>query len=265
MTLPYPFKSGDRTISSATFKNPTAGVLADARKCAENGDVYQALLAYVAGSVSSLIDSQGGEIEGKEPVKAALRGLPWALAEWIAFQSMIALGASDEVDMEFTCPRCGASFYRDEDLVRISELKIAGSETVPEILVPLSDPVMFKDSQTGEVTESVTDIAFRLPTIGDCIRAAGKAGQQDDTRLQFAVWAEAITEINGNPVDQKWRGPFGTLTFERMAIADMRAVGKAFGAWSMDNTVDSSCRKCGKQYRAEVPTGSFFASALRGA
>lgn len=263
MTLPYPFQSGARTISSVEMKNPTAGVLADARKAAENGDVYMALLAYVAGSVMSLSDAEGGTIEGKDNVKSALRALPWGLAEWLSFQSMLKLGVPEEVDMEFICPRCKASFYRDEDQVRISELPIAKAQEPPIVFVEMKDPVVFKDAKTDEPIETVSSLTFRLPTIGDCIRAAGKAGQQDDTRLQFAVWVEAVTEVNRIEIDQKWRGVWGMQTFERMAIADMRAVAQGIGDWSIDNTVEASCRKCGKQYRAEVPTGSFFASALQ--
>jgi hypothetical protein len=99
--------------------------------------------------------------------------------------------------------------------------------------------------------------------MGDCIRAAGAVGGSDDTRLQYAIWAEAITAVNGTEIDQKWRATWGTQVFERMDLADVKAVAKAMGAWSVDSTVPAVCPKCGKQYRQGVPTGSFFASALR--
>ncbi len=264
MKLPYPFVSGDRTFVTVTLKSPTGGTLADARKHAEAGEVYQALLAYVAGSVASLEDSSGGEAEGRDQVKAALRSLPWPLAEWLSFKSMVMAGADDAVDMPFNCPRCGNVQYRDEDPVRVDALPIASSDAPPEVDVALPAPVEFKDAQTGEVIESVSSLRFRLPTVGDCIKCSGAAGSSDDTRLQFAIWGEAIVAANGLEVDQKWRATWGFQTFERMDIAGVRAVGKALGAWAMDSAVDAACPKCGKRFRQEVPTGSFFASGLKG-
>jgi hypothetical protein len=261
MTLPYPFTSASRKIDSVTMKNATSGTLADTRRAAEAGENYQAVLIFIAGSIESL-DGPDGTIEGKEAVKNALRDCPWGLAEWIAFQSLLRLGASDEVDMEFICPRCGASFFREDDLVKVSALEIAKSEEVPVETIPLSQTVEFIDLKTKEVTESVSALTFRLPTLGDCIRASGKMGPKDTMRLQWAVWVEAIVAVNSLPVDSAWRGAWGMQTFEKMSPIDARAISVALGKWAIDNTVPSICRKCGKEYRAEVPVSGFFASAL---
>jgi DNA-directed RNA polymerase subunit RPC12/RpoP len=249
--------------TAVDLRSPTGGTLADAHRAAANGDVYQALLAYVAGSVISISMDDGTQVDSRESIRETLRGLPWPLAEWIAFNSMIMAGASEEVDITFVCPRCSSKFYRDDDPVKIGDLPIKESDIPPTFDVILSSPVVFKDTRTDEALETVTSLAFRLPTIGDCIRCTARVGTQDDTRLQYAIWAEAITGTGNGPADQKWRGTWGAQVFERMAIADLRNVSQAFGAWGIDNTVEANCPQCGKRYKQEVPTGSFFASALK--
>jgi hypothetical protein len=264
MRLPYPFENLGRLALSVELKSPTGGVLADARKCAENGDVYQALLAYVAGSVASITFNDGSSVEHKEQVKNSMRDMPWPLTEWLAFRSMIASGVSDEIDVQFECPRCGHKFYRDEEPVTISGMKIADAEDVPVVAYSLVTPVVFKDARSGDPLESISALTFRLPTIADCIKAAGRIGTQDDTRLQYAIWAEAITARDGVEVDQKFRGTWGNQIFERMDLIDLRAMAKALAAWAIDNTIPTFCGKCGKAFVQEVPTGTFFASGLRG-
>lgn len=264
MKLPYPFFSGQRLLTDIRLRVPTGGTLADARKVAGEGNPYQALLVYVAGSVEALEDSQGQETEGRDQLKTVLRACPWGLAEWIAFQSMLLAGASDEVDIPFVCPRCDAHHYREDDPIKISSLKIQSLGEVPEISVAFASPVEFKDARTGDVVETVSSMKFRLPSIGDCIRAAGIAGVSNDTRLQYAAWAEAIIAVNGTDIDQAWRAAYGSQSFERMSMPDVRLVAKAMAEWSIDNTVEAYCPSCGKQYRQVIPTGSFFASALRG-
>lgn len=264
MKLPYPFENGDRLITSVELRKPNGGTLADARKHAENGDVYQALLAYVAGSVAALVSSTADIIEGREPIKAALRGLPWTLAEWIAFRSMVLAGAEEELDFAYQCPRCGATRYEEEHPIKVTDLVIKESDAPPTALAELPDPIEFKDAKTKEVIESVSTIKFRLPTVGDCISASSSVGNTDDTRLQYAIWAKAIIEVNGTAIDHKWRGTWGSQLFERMEIDGLRAVTKALGEWSIDSTVPATCKKCGKSYKQGVPTSTFFASALRG-
>jgi DNA-directed RNA polymerase subunit RPC12/RpoP len=248
------------------MKKPTAGTLADARKSAEAGEFYQALLAYDAGSIESLSDLDGEEISDKAEIRTALRSISWSLAEWLAFKSMISLGVSDTIDIEYTCPRCGTSRYRDEDedQVKVSELPIKESEDIPEFTVDLGTPIVFKDKATGEPIETVTSLKFRLATLGDCMKAAGKVGQRDDLRLQFAIWAESLIQANGADIDAKWRVTWCPMLFERMDIVDARKVGVGFKSWAADNEVSAICLKCGKEYRQEVPTSSFFASALQG-
>ena len=262
MTLPYPFKIGERAAVSAVIKSPTGSTLADARRAADNGEIYSALLAYVAGSVASFSMDDGSTIEGREAIKSASRDLPWFLAEWIAFRSMLKAGAQDDVDIVFACPRCANEYYRD-DPVLVSGMTMKESPVIPMVAVELSEPVQFLDAKTGEPVETVESLVFRLPTLGDCIKAASKIGVRDDTRLQYAIWAEAIVSVNDEDIDQKWRGPWGNQVFERMEIQDVRSVSNGMAEWGIDNTVEAMCPKCGKQYRQGVPTGSFFGSALR--
>lgn len=262
MELPYPFDTGRGIARSIDIRSPTGGVLADTRKHADSGSVYEAFLTYVAGSVQSIgLDS--GEIEDRQAVKDAVRKCPWALAEYLATKSMLMSGASDEIDVPFKCPRCHSVWYGDdENPVRVSQFKVKESASLPEPHVVLDPPVEFKDARTGEVVESVSELTFRLPTIGDCIRAS-RVSRGNDTRLQYAAWAGSIVQVNGNAVSPSWIASYGTMLFEKMGVVGVRDVSRAMAEWGIDSSVEAYCPKCGKEYRQEVPTGSFFASALQ--
>jgi DNA-directed RNA polymerase subunit RPC12/RpoP len=257
MNLPYPFEHRGRTVRSADVKSPTGGVLADAARAAENGNEYKAVHVYVVGSVAALYDGDGSPVD--DP-RDALLDAPYFLAEWLAFQSLVKAGASDEVEVPYHCPKCGRDF--EGEAAKVSEMTLRGSAEPPRVLVPFGRPVEFKDSKTGEVLDSVSAVTLRLPSLGDCVRCGNK-GISDETRLQYAVWGEAVLEVNGQEVNQTWRGAFGAQTFERADLLDVRNVGLALNDWAIDNTVPAKCPKCKKQFRQEVPTGSFFAYALR--
>jgi DNA-directed RNA polymerase subunit RPC12/RpoP len=257
MNLPYPFEHRGRLVAAVDVRSPTGGTLADARRAVGDGNDYVAVHVYVSGSVAALYGPDGEPIGNPKDV---LKDLPYFLAEWVAFKSLVMSGASDEVDVSYTCPRCGREFEGGEP-VKVSELEVRESKEPPEVLVPIEQAVTFQDAKTGEVIESISSLSFRLPTLADCIRCGNK-GISDDTRLQYAIWGEAITKVNSNEVNQIWKGAYGALAFERMAMMDVNRVAKAISEWSIDNTVQARCPKCKKVFREEVPTGSFFASAL---
>lgn len=261
MQLPIPFTHQGKVLTDVEMGRPTGSAIANCQRLASNGEEFAAVAAFTAGSVASF-SGPSGDVSGEE-IKAACRSLPWPLAEWLMVKGLVSAGVDPRVDVLFKCPRCKKEFTR-EDPVDVSALDfVERSEVEPTVTVDLGNPVEFKDAKTGTVVESVSSIKLSLGTISQCIKAAARAGG-NDVRLQYAVWADSIVESNGTPVNDTWRGSYGSMLFEKMDLADLRKVSSSFSRYAIDSKVDAVCPHCGKEFRQEVPTSSFFDSGLQG-
>jgi hypothetical protein len=267
LKLPIPFWLGDRLYDGAEIKRPLGGAIADARRAAEDGDPYSSMHLFAAGGTKSL----GYETDAEEDpgqVRSALLAAPYADVEWIALRVLELLKADAPVDVALTC-RCGHKWAQESPAISDLECEFyeaaEGGPDVPEPEVELSVPVEFKrKGSEGEVILAVSKLKFQVPTIGACIKAYKKVGLSDKARFQYAVWGESILDHDGEAADPKWRGQWGSLVFERADLDDLKACAKELNAYGISPYFKAHCPKCGREWDAEVPTGDFFASGLRG-
>lgn len=261
MRVPLPFEVDGVVVRDVEFTRPRGGVIADVQKQASQGDVYSAMALFIAGSLTE-VTGDGGITA---PMKQVAKAMPWQTANWAAVQILLQLGVGDEIDQLWTCPRCGHRFGTDpDDPVTISNLEIAYADEAERVGAELSYPVEFKDTRSGEVVQAVNSLTLRHATLEDCSKARKSVGQSDPMRLQYAIYANAIEEVNGESVSKKWRAEWGAQTFERMDIADLQDIGGERDKYGYQQTVMVRCPSCDKRFEGIVNLSSFFASGLRG-
>jgi hypothetical protein len=275
MKLPVPYRV-DRMIIGADSGRLKGMALADASKARDNGEPWLAMHILASGGVSALVDEAGGREEDRGQIKTLLLEGPYVNTEYLSLMALASIGADDPIDMICTCPVCKTKTTQQSPRLRDLPLVVSELEeetgpvpVVPEPLVKLEYPIEIVSKSTRERTEvtllSASEILFEIPTLRSLIAAQKRVGLNDTTRLQYFAWAQSIREVDGEPVDDKWRLQWWDKLFERMDLADVRTIAKALTDYGLDNRMEVVCAQCGKKYHAVVPTQDFFASGLQGA
>lgn len=278
--FPVPLKIDNTVYHSCDVEAPTAGVLADTRKAADTGDRFNATLIFLTGCIKSII-ADGNEITDRLAIKSALRRLPYRSAEVIALKAILQVHDNDGIEGIYPCPRChyqvisqiveenGEVISDTRDF--ISNINIEYMQEYGEgFTINLSDTVYIQNMKTEEPfidpktqqAVSMSSITMRHPTLGDCIEAYLKQGGTDEMRLQYRIYVEAITEIDGMPVDRSWKEKYGMMLFEKIkSIKDIGIIAQKANEYGIARKVKKNCPKCGKEWQAEVNTSNFFESA----
>jgi len=273
MKLPVPYRV-DRTIVEAESSRLKGGVLADARKAAEEGNPWNAMHVLASGGVSALVDENGGTEEDRGQIKTFLLESPYVNVEYLSLMAMATIGADDPVDMICRCPSCKKKW--NELSPRLSELEVKYSETpdeggrmipvVPEVTIELEYPVeiVVKNRETREEKTllSVSSLTFEYPRLRTVIAAQKRVGLTDTTRLQYFAWAQSILQVDGEAVEDKWKLQWWDKLFERMDSADIRKISHALTEFGLENKIEMTCSACGKVFNQVVPTQDFFESGL---
>ena len=266
--IPVPFPTKGKVVTDAQLTRPTARDLANVQKATKSGNPYSAIISLVSAGVSSYQLADGSEIAEKAAVADASRDMPFQDANIVSMQIFLNLGADNMVEGYFECPRCHNILEDDQpddiSALPITEYDIKDSEMFPRIRSILNYPIEFRDARTKEIVEEVKSLTLHYPTLADCAKACRKTGMDDDAILQLVIYAEATDEVNGSPIDDKYRGEWLGQAFDRMDPVDLREIGKALNEYGMKATVSKRCPKCGKVFEAGVNTADFFSSALRG-
>lgn len=251
-----------------TVREPTAGDIANAKREADRGDAYSAMVEWCAGCIESL--SGDGEIISRVDVRRAARALPFTSAMALAVAAKAEMDGDDGVSSVEECPYCGARDRRDrreadgeviDSRDHVLELPVrclpdgAGLTVSYDLQVPIE--VTRRD--TGEVAASVRSVTVRYPTLGDCSRAS----KADGAEAQLAILAEALEEVDGEPVSAAWKSTFGRAAFRQMKARDVNALSALLREYGMDPRVTRTCRSCGMEWDSEVNVMGFFASGLR--
>lgn len=264
MILPIPYVWAGNTVYEVEYGEPQSGVLADTRKAVEAG-YFTAMHTLVSGV---LTDVNGETDRGQ--MKVAVREMPYRDAEFLAIQAAVLVSPDDGFEGSYKCPRCGhqvvTEYSEDEEMDTrdfVGDLEVGYCEEPPEaIYIELKKPVSIKSK--GEVLDTIETLSLEHPTMQHCMAAERRIGHADSTRLQHAIYAEALKTVNGREVDKRWKSQFGTLMFERMSsFQDMRRIGDEVQRYGLDQRVEKHCPQCGKVWKADVDTSNFFASALR--
>lgn len=278
MRLPIPIFHGDKVYPEVDITRPDNNALADTKRHVDRGDFYQALVSFLAGSVTAIRGDS--EITDKLSIKSLVRHMPYRSAEVVAIKVLIEMDPEDGVEGVYPCPRCGDKVIAElteENGETISDTRDfvsnLGTHDMPEpfersFLVALEEVVEIERADNKEKIESVESLEMHHPTLGDCIAAAAKVGQDDQVRLNYSIWLEATEKANDSDLStlegKRWKSALGALVFGRIRNQiDRRAIAKEISKWGIDPEVTKHCRGCGKQFQVAVNTANFFGSGVR--
>lgn len=278
--LPIPIQLNGKIYSSVDIDAPTAGVLADTKKVADSGDRFTATLTFLTGCVSAIIGDEN-EISEKIQIKSALRQIPYRSAEVLALKSILQIHSDDGIEGLYICPRCqnkviaqvveenGEIIMDTRDF--IGNLDIAYmTDYVSNFEINFSEPVVVINALTKEVVldyktqrpVGMNKVTMNHPTLAHCIEAQAKQGGADEMRLQYRIYVEAISEIDGMPVEKQFKEKYGMMLFEKIKnINDIGDIAKKVHEYGIDRHVKKVCPNCAKEWKAVVNTSNFFESA----
>jgi hypothetical protein len=278
--FPIPLKLNGKIYHSADIVAPSSGVLADTKKVADSGDRFNATLTFLTGCVESII-SDDSEISEKIQVKSALRHMPFRTAEVLALKAILQIHSDDGIEGLYICPRCqhkviaqvveenGEVILDTRDF--INNLDIAYMDDYSgEFEIQFTEPVVVINALTKEVLmdyKSQRPIGMNKmkmihPTMANCIEAQAKQGGNDEMRLQYRIYVEAITELDGIPIDKQFKEKYGMMLFEKIKnINDIGDIAKKVHEFGIDRHVKKVCPNCAKEWKAVVNTSNFFESA----
>jgi len=272
MKLPVPVLADGKVFTDVKIGEASAGTLASARREADAGAEYSALLEWCVG-VAREISGDGDTVTDPQEIKRLIKFMPFESVYAVACYGMAETKGDDSIPGEYQCPKCGR-------IVRLEKSNVDGEEiddtdhlrtlkygicSNPEsgISLSLSRPIEIPRKDTGEIIETIESIVMDWPTLGQCIRAHQK-NPDNESAMMFAVYADAIRLVNGKKIDSSWRASFGDLAFSRMMVRDQAALVASMKKYSIQSKVSRACMKCKTRWDAEVDLRGFFSSGLTG-
>ncbi len=270
MRLPIPI-TGDNgsKFMMAEIKRPPSGLVADTKKLIDsNPNIFVATRHFISGIITSI-----DEVEDSIALKGLIKNIPYRSAEYLLLQSFLLRNPEDDgIEGVYPCPRCHykviSEIYEKDDITYdtrdfISKLEINYTEDT-SFSVTFDEPVEIKDGRTGDILHSVNSITMKFPTLEHCIMGYNACtDKRDDIRLQFNIYAQALTHINDEPVSPKFKTNFGALIFDKIDNdADLLKISNAVRAFGLDSRVEKFCPECGKKWMATINTNNFFVSSL---
>lgn len=270
MRLPIPILGDNGSkFMMAEIKRPPSGLVADTKKLIDsNPNIFVATRHFVSGIITSI-----DEVEDSIALKGLVKNIPYRTAEYLLLQSFLLRNPEDDgIEGVYPCPRCHykiiAEIYEKDGITYdtrdfISKLEIHYTEET-SFSVTFDEPVELKDGRTGEILQTINSITMKYPTLEHCIMGYNACmDKRDDIRLQFNIYAQALTHINDEPISQKFKMNFGALMFDKIDNdADLLKISNAVRASGLDNRVEKYCPECGKKWMATINTNNFFVSSL---
>lgn len=285
MKLPVPIVRNENVYTDVDVQAPTTGVLASASRISSTGDDFSALAALLTGVVVSLYNAEDDSVEpvsakeNQQLASALCQNMAYRAAEVVVLEALKLVHDDHFIEGVYPCPRCDTRVIAElqpspdgveEDAIdtrdSIDDLPIVCMEGTDRLSFTLmfTEPVTIINKSNGQILHEVKSISMDQPTMRHCISAFRTVGARDAMRLQFATYVEAMTHVNGEPIDKKWKNQFGMLVFDNIKnVKDVKELSTEVAQWGLDNKVKKECRNCGKEWKATVPTARFFASALQ--
>lgn len=275
MRLPLPIHKADKIYTEIEVIKPKGSVIADTKKIADAGNVFSAMRTFISGCTEAIIMDAGDIIKDNVAIKQLVAAMPYRSAEWVSLKIMLGYDEDDGIEGIYKCPRCGKDLIcelkkiGDEDVDTrdfISQLEVVYLEGGAKTFrVDLKEPFSIVEAGTRDVIQRIETLEMIHPTIANCEIAYSRFGQTDDVRLQFGIYAEALTHVNGVEVDAKFRNRYGTYIFENIRDIkhDLGAIQNEIKRYGLDPLVRKTCMACGKEWMVPVNTSNFFASGLR--
>lgn len=269
MILPIPIFYKGNKYSNVEFDIPTADTLANVSDAIEQqGNVFQANRIFLIGCITQIDD-----IIDKNELKILISKIPSKSAEYLIIQ--ILLKAKPEMDKisgvySHICGNKIISDYKFDDGIEIdtrdsiSSLKVNYyKDDVNEIEIIFSEPLQIKDNETNEVIENILSMTFQFPTIEHCINAFQKKGGNSNTRLQYAIYLEALIKVNGNDLANNYKHIYGDMAIKKINIVDLEKLAKKINFYGINPVIEKFCPHCGVNFKALINTSNFFVSALQ--
>ena len=270
MKLPIAIEADGKLFTNADIGGASAGVLAEARREATAGASYTAILEWSAGVVRAFTGPDG-DVTEKADIRRLIRQAPFETVHAIACYGMAATKGDDSIEGEYACPKCGTIVKATKRVVdgteedfsdHLGALEYGVLENPADgISIVLDEPVEITRKDTGEVIETIETIIMNWPTLGTAIRCHQRA-PDDDSALQFAIYAESTRSVNGKTVDQNWRATRGDMVYRKMSVRDQAKITAAMKRYSIEVKKERVCIKCKNRWEAEIDLRNFFESGL---
>lgn len=267
MRLVIPVFSEGKVYTEAEIREPNGDTLATALRLYQSGATYDALRAFIAGSLESL-----GDQKGAPALKTLVKAMSIQTANQVSVEiSKVLKDGDDAISGAYECSEChemNATVFKDEIDTRdhLSALPVIYMPEPygNEVRVDFDEAiVIYSQGNDQEPLSSTKSMTFRWPTLGDCMAASARAPKTDDLTLQSMIFVESLIGRDGIPVDAQWRNLYGLLTMKRLKASQIRQIKEKLQAYRIETEVEKSCHHCGQEFKARLNTAGFFASALR--
>jgi hypothetical protein len=260
MLLPIKINNDGKIYDSIEIKRPSSGVLADTLNIYQTQNKYSALLHYLTG-IATLI-SGNNDVTDSIQIKSLLRKMPYKSAEYISVISASQLHNNESIEGIYDCPRCNkgrvvceeTDDYDNTD--KLSDLKVVCTDDFG-FKIDADYPFELKTTN-GDI--EIKSVEMNYPTLENCINASQN---QDVTRLQFRIYAEALIKVNGEEVEKKERSRYGMQIFNRMDPSDLSKIGKANRDVGLQTVLKKTCPDCNKKFDAIINPSNFLGLALQ--
>jgi len=258
LILPSYYKG--QIFTECELIKPKGGVLADAEKATND---MIGIVKLVSGCIASVVDFNGEIISKKDEIEGIVRHMPFQTAEYLAMK-IFANKTDGAIEQIVHCPRCKERYiyeYIDEDMderIKFDDLEIMiyeGTEE-PIILVTLNEPIEIK-SKDKTILHSIENMQFRFPNMNDGISASMKF-PNDSIRRQYQMYISAMTHMNGEEIDNKFKNMWGMFIFDRMDTDDIKQIADELQKYGMNKKLKHTCSECEKEFSFVVDTSNFF-------
>lgn len=274
MKLPIPiFAKSGKVYTDIDIVKPKASVIADTRKTIDSNR-FMATKIFVSGCIESIYNDDD-IVSDKIGIRGLVALMPYRSVEYVSTQIMLLYDPdNDYVEGIYSCPRCGHQVI--SELINNDDMEIDTRDLISnlgcefmedplnEFTVVLNESVSLINKATKEVIETIESLTLRHPTLSDCIAASQRYSISDSVRLQFATYVEALTKINGNEIDKKYRFNFGMTIFENIKDVknDMGQLNIEVSRYGMNPMIKKVCNSCGKEFETYINMSNFFVSGL---
>ena len=271
--LPVLYQTKNNLYNKVEIKKPSGKTLLDTQEAVTKYNSYIAMKIFVAGCTVRIISDTNEIIEEKD-IRNTYSFMSNKNLEYLAQEIMVLYyDGEDFVEGVYICPRCGYKLISQKILVddieiderdRISDLKVTFMENPEELFfsILLSKPVII-ESNLGK--EEIVEILMGFPTIEDYVKAFSSVGEGNDTKLQYAIYANAIKKVNNEEVDEAWKRICGLKLFYNIEEVhkDVGAISNYINSFGVNPEIQKTCKECGKIWYPFINTSNFFASVLQ--
>lgn len=275
--LIIPLQSGEAEYKYADIRKPTSGLLADTREIAEDGSHFMCMKHFIAGCITSLYTSNKSDSEPmdmEKNIRLLVVDLPYKTADQLTIDIINSINPdNDGVEGMYECPRCDHKIICEDnkekgidnrDFIRNLERSYRPSKEANHINFTLTEPVeIVENNSSKKLLDTFKSFKMRYATLGDCIRAEELVGKKNTSKLQLAIYREAMFEVNGQPIDAKWKGQYADMLFRTIKDPrDMKRLAEEMDKYGLQRKSKKRCPKCEKVWEPDIDTTSFFYTAL---